>query len=57
MKKSLDQLENEILALYAKRLSGLRDGTELPGAYWKELWQAMEKFEVVYESQSQDSPQ
>jgi hypothetical protein len=56
MKKSLAQLDNEILTLFEKRLAGLRDGTVPPAAFWNELAKAFARFEAVHEAEATDTP-
>lgn len=56
MKKSLDQLDNEILILFEKRLAGLRDGSIPPAAFWDELAKAFARFEAVHKVEATDTP-
>src|SRR5829696_6931341 len=55
MEVNREQMDNEILSRFEERLSGLRDGTAMPVAYWDELSQAWERFSTVIEDK--DSPQ
>ena len=47
-------MSKEILSRFEERLSGLRDGTAMPVAYWDELGEAWDRFAAVFEDK--DSP-